>query len=222
MDAAEIYATSRAQLLDLAGGLDADAAAEPVSATPPWTVKDAYAHLTGVCADVLAGNMEGAGSSAWTDAQIDARRDADLAAVCDEWRGRSAEIDAWLEAAGGRASFMAFDVWTHEQDIRGATESQGVRDDRLPWLVATTLDMFSGRFAKEGVPALRVVSGGVDRVIGEGEPAATLKVEPYELMRMIFGRRSEEQYRGADWEGDPTPYLESFRVFELHPKDLAD
>jgi hypothetical protein len=51
---AELYRDGRERLLALGAELGAADAARPVPACPDWTVKDLYAHLAGVAADVLA------------------------------------------------------------------------------------------------------------------------------------------------------------------------
>src|SRR4051812_31883819 len=117
MEAAEIYAACRGRLLDLAATLTSEQQAAPLAATPPWTVLDGYRHLAGVCADVLDGRMDGAGSPEWTAAQLAARAGASIDEVCAEWSVRGPELEARVAAAGRAMAFTAFDVWTHEQDI---------------------------------------------------------------------------------------------------------
>src|SRR5579862_3678396 len=80
----DAYATTRQRLLAQAETLDDHAANAAVPALPGWSVKDAYAHLTGVCADVLDGNMDGGGTPAWTARQVAARAERPLVAVCAE------------------------------------------------------------------------------------------------------------------------------------------
>ena len=42
-------------------------------------------HLTGLCADIMTGNVVGAPSDAWTAAQVAARRDRTFDEVLAEW-----------------------------------------------------------------------------------------------------------------------------------------
>jgi len=223
MDWTDAYARTRQSLLEQAALLDADSAGVAVPALPGWSVKDTYAHLTGVCVDVLAGNLDGAGSPPWTARQVSGRADRTLADVCAEWSGRSAEIDEWVVAAEGRAAFLCFDVWSHEQDIRAAVGLAGERhDDRVPYLLAQALDTFDRRVAEASVPAVRVVTESVDRVLGTGDPAAALRTGDYELLRILFARRSRAQILGAGWAGDPEPSLDPLHLFDLPLSDLAD
>ena len=88
MDPAEIYTTSRARLLDLADDLTPEQEAARLRPTPPWTVVDGYRHLTGVCCDVLDGNMPQGlpdGAAAWTAEQLASRADLTLDQVCEQW-----------------------------------------------------------------------------------------------------------------------------------------
>jgi uncharacterized protein (TIGR03083 family) len=217
----ELYRAVRAKMLKLAAGLSRDQSELPVPALPGWSVKDAYAHLTGLCADMLDGQTEGAGSPAWTAKQVAARSSRDLPEVCAEWLERGPALDAWL--AQHAATFVAFDVWNHHQDVRSAVGLRGERDPgQVDYLAAEALGAFDGRFREARVPALRVVTEGVARNLGDGPPDATLTTTDYELMRILFGRRSLAQITNAGWTGDPTAYLDHLHLFDPPVSDLAD
>ena len=53
----------------------------------------------------------------------------------------------------------------------------------------------------------------LDRLIGEGDPAATLRTSTFELFRAVQGRRTVEQVRGMDRDGDPEPWMSVFFIF---------
>ncbi len=141
MTVTEVYRRTRLELLDLAAGLDDDQAKRRVPACPEWTVRDVYAHLTGVASDVLAGRTDGVATPPWTARQVELRRSASLAEVCAEWVQLGPKVEAWLAEREGRVTFVAraaYDVWTHEQDVRGALRQRGVREDeRVQWLDQT-------------------------------------------------------------------------------------
>jgi uncharacterized protein (TIGR03083 family) len=219
-----VYPETRARLLELASRLDEEAGGTPVPALPGWTVKDAYAHLAGVCADVLAGNMEGSGTPPWTAKQVSDRSAQSLADVCAEWSSRSREFDEWLRAQSGRGgTFACFDIWSHEQDIRGAVGLRGERDDeRVLVLVGNAVDVFDGRVKGAGAPPARVVTETVDRTLGDGDAGVILRTSDYELLRIFFGRRSQAQIDGENWEGDPKPCIEHLHLFALPARDLTD
>jgi uncharacterized protein (TIGR03083 family) len=138
MEPLDVYVETRQKLLELAVRLGPDQVATPVPALPGWTVKETFAHVTGVCADVLDGNMTDAGSPAWSARQLRERERASLAQVCAEWSSRRQEIDQWLRAAQFGGSFLCFDVWSHEQDIRSAIGMAGRREGiQVPYLAAS-------------------------------------------------------------------------------------
>jgi Mycothiol maleylpyruvate isomerase N-terminal domain len=59
MRTGELYAEGRDRIVGMVTGLSPEHAAAPVPTCPDWCVADVLAHLTGICADVLAGNTEG-------------------------------------------------------------------------------------------------------------------------------------------------------------------
>jgi hypothetical protein len=215
---------TRTQLLAHAETLEPRDGARPVPALPAWTVKDAYAHLAGVCADVLEGHLDGAGTPPWTARHVAARAGDDLPAVVAEWAARGPALDAWFDTNDDAATRrFVFDVWSHEQDIRGATDRRGERDDaRVRSLVASALDGFDHRFRQEGISGLRVVTPSVERVLGGGDVIASLRTDEYEAMRMLFGRRSRAQIEAAAWDGDPEPFIDHLHLFDLPERALID
>ena len=52
--------------------------ATPMPTCPGWTVKELFAHVSGVAADVLAGNIAEAGTEPWVAAQLDEPRGPQL------------------------------------------------------------------------------------------------------------------------------------------------
>ena len=228
MEPSDIYIASRSRLLELAATLTPEQLGAPLPATPPWVAADAIRHLTGVCADVLDGEMEGAGTPEWTAAQIAKRCDTDVDAVCAEWAMRAPELDARVAQAGRAMSFVAFDTWTHEQDVRAAAGIGGARDEIAAELASIALETFAPRYAKSGAPALRIVTGAEPVVLGAADadrPAITLTTTPYELLRMIFGRRSRSQMESADWSGstaDRDKAIDALHLFDMPPIDIDD
>ncbi|HET6214793.1 MAG TPA: hypothetical protein VFE14_18140, partial [Micromonosporaceae bacterium] len=72
------------------------------------------------------------------------------------------------------------------------------------------------------LPAFAVRYGEKSRVVGNGEPAATVTADRYELVRMFAGRRSRRQIAAMDWAGDPTPYLPIIPAYGERADDLVD
>jgi hypothetical protein len=65
-DHAAAYRGIRGRVTELTAGLDDEAAAQLTPACPNWRLQDVVAHLVGVNADVLAGNIDGAGPACRT------------------------------------------------------------------------------------------------------------------------------------------------------------
>jgi uncharacterized protein (TIGR03083 family) len=223
MEPVAIYAACRSRLIELAPSLSAQQLDAPLAATPPWTVLDGYRHVTGVCVDFLDGHLEGAGTPDWTAAQLAARATRSIDEVCDEWVSRAPDLDQRLASAGEALAFLAFDVWTHEQDIRAAVGQTGVRDDdHVPALAAIALRTFGPRYSGGGAPPIAVILDGETHALGEGEPNATLDTTPYELLRIIFGRRSDTQIKEAGWSGDCEKPIAAIHLFDPPRHDIVD
>ena len=119
--------------------------------------------------------------------------------------------------------FVALDAWTHGQDIRAAVGLPGDRDDPLlPGVVDLALGAFGRFYASKGGPAVRLVIEGEERVLGEGDPDLTLTTSAYELLRIIFGRRSEAQIAAASWSQDSATGRAAIHLFDPPPFDLTD
>jgi uncharacterized protein (TIGR03083 family) len=223
MDLAGIYAETRGRIVDLVRGLSPDELVTTVPATPEWTVRDVVGHLTGVCADVMEGRLEGAATPPWTAAQIDARRAKSLEEVLAEWDERSPAIEAMLAGSGMAVNALVADVVTHEQDIRSALGRPGARDSAG---MDAALQIFAGgldaRLRAQGRPAIRIDAGSQEWVLGEGDPAATLATNSYDLTRALIGRRSRAQVAAMGWDGDSEPFLDVFAGFPMSETDLAE
>jgi len=223
MEPSEIYSACRGRLLGIASSLSSSTVDAPLAATPPWTVVDGYRHLTGVCTDLLDGTLDGAGAPPWTAAQLEARRDWSIDRVCAEWAARGPDLDVRVGEAGRGMVFVAFDAWTHEQDIRAASAVRGPRDDdTVAALAGMALTSFAPRYASSGAPPVSVELDGVTHTLGEGRPDTRLRTSPYELMRMLFGRRSRRQMEAADWTGDAGPVIDALHLFDLPALDILD
>jgi hypothetical protein len=63
---------------------------------------------------------------------------------------------------------------------------------------------------------------GWKRRLGDREPTLTVKVDPFELHRALFGRRSRDQMRAFAWSGDPEPYMAIIPVFGPTETDILE
>ncbi len=210
---AEVYRGVRTRLIPLAGTLTAEHLGTIAPTCPAWTVHDLYAHLSGLAVDVLAGRAYYPVTDDVTAAQVADRRDHAIGEICAEWAEAAPAIETALAAMGRAGATMAIDAWTHEQDIANALGLASGRDADGRDLTIAGIWRLKRVLREAGIPPLRVISGDVDWVIGDAEPAATLRIEPYELARALLGRRSVAQIRGYEWEGDPEPYLPLLPAF---------
>ncbi|MCU1462439.1 MAG: hypothetical protein JWO37_2514 [Acidimicrobiales bacterium] len=245
------YAEGRARITDLVRDID-DAHAEIVVATcPSWSVHDVLAHLSGVCADILGGNIAGVATDPWTAAQVDARRDRTVAELLGEWDEVGPQVEAIADVFPGRTGRqLVLDLTTHEHDIRLALGTPGARDSGGVAIGAefvAIVGLGSG-LATLGVGPLEIRAGDRTWIAGTGSPVAaperlfddvllgadppapttspvgTLDVDAFELFRAMTGRRSGRQIRAYDWSVDPAPYLPvfSFGPFTTSPTDIVE
>ncbi|MCH7845772.1 MAG: maleylpyruvate isomerase family mycothiol-dependent enzyme [Acidobacteria bacterium] len=221
-DFAEIYRSTRLGLLTLAADLSDAEWMTLAPATPEWTVKDLYGHLTGVAADLLAGNLEIVGSDEWTARQVAARADHSPQEVCAEWTAVGPEVEDRLVAIGSPLSSMVIDVWHHEQDVRNAVDRTANRSGEGLRLSLRAGNAIGPKMEQAGLAALHLHTDGYDREFGVGEAEVTVSGNPYEMARAFMGRRSFHQIRQFDWTGDAEPYLPIFSIFPPRSDDLDE
>ncbi|MCE9622746.1 MAG: hypothetical protein K8R99_10405 [Actinomycetia bacterium] len=201
-DFGALYTAARQRITALvsSGGVDLD---KIVPSTPAWRVRDVIAHLTGVTADAMSGNMDGAPGEAWTEAQVARGRDRDLAELLADWEKFGSMLADFLSSpAGAAASAAVMDVHSHEADLRHALGLPfELPDDFLSWAIGGVRDGFYKAVAEADLPAI------------------TLNASDAEWFRARLGRRTEAQVRAYDWSADPTPYLDTFFMFG--PAELA-
>jgi uncharacterized protein (TIGR03083 family) len=223
MDAGAIYADTRGRIVQLVQGLSADDLARAVPATPRWTVRELVCHLTGVCADVVEGRLDGVTTEPWTAAQVDARRDRSLDEVLTEWSEWSPEVEDRLRQFGQVMGAMVADVATHEQDLRAALGPPGGRESAgMDFALQMLVGALDARLKEKGL-ALGLRAGNQEWEVGEGDPKATVTApDVYELNRALNGRRSRAQVAGFAWAGDPDPYLDLFSIFPAAETDQLE
>ena len=221
-DVPGIYREGRERLLALAPTLSDDQLATLTPTCPEWTVQDIYAHLTGLAAEVIDGRVERRGSPGRTAIQVGSRRGRSIAEICDEWRSIGEEMDEAI-AAGGRAlTPLGIDIWTHEQDIANGAGVESGRDGAGLYLTMNAAWAMKAKLRAAAIAPLRIVAGRADWTIGDSDPAATVRLTEYEMARAVLGRRSLEQLRAYDWDGDPEPYLAHMAVFDPPENDIAE
>lgn len=219
MDAVAEWTQAQARVVELVEGRSGDALAVTVPACPDWTARDLVAHMIGVDADIVAGRGDDGDLDGWTQAQVDARRDADLDALLAEWRELTGPVQEWMRAHDTRP---LGDVVIHEQDLRGALDVAGARDtDGLAALRDRMAGGFDQAVADAGLAPVHLVSDTWTHRTGEGEPGLVLTASEFDLTRALMTRRSATQLRSWVTAGDVAPYLASFGALgDLPAADL--
>ncbi|HJR45056.1 MAG TPA: maleylpyruvate isomerase family mycothiol-dependent enzyme [Actinomycetota bacterium] len=240
---AALYDETRRTISDLVRALPEDRLHGSVPATPEWSIRDIVCHLAGDVASVLEGDFpreffQSFGDAdtvvtlnKWTGRHIEDRREHSLEEVLSEWEDNSKRVtpmmSADIEWPEGVPVFtdrvLLTDVTVHLHDIYGAL---GRKDDRdapgIRIANAGYITTIGWRLGGTGLPPVLFVSGDSERVAGEGEPAATVRADRFEMFRALSGRRNPNQIRAFDWEGDPEPYITYFYPYGIREEALEE
>jgi uncharacterized protein (TIGR03083 family) len=219
---ADRYAEARPRIVAMVEHLSAAGLETPVPGTPKWTVHNLISHLVGGPVDFSEGRIEGAGGEEWTQRQVEARRGASLDQLLEEWDGVAPLVDTALR--GGMAPVpVTYDILTHESDLRGALGAGPTPD---PLAIRFVADGFTARAAAVAetaqLPPLELCA--TDSKWKAGTPGGVRAwAREHEWTRALTGRRSNDQVRQYDWNGDPTPYLDLLSPFgPLREADVTE
>ncbi len=187
-----------------------------VPACPDWTVRDLLSHVVGLGADVLGGDEPDDHNEAWTQAQVDARRERSVADLVAEWRGLADDLEAWMRENGTRP---LGDVTIHEQDLRSALGVAGARDSAA---FGAVRDRMAGRFAGrvEGLPGIALVgeSWRWSSTPDGQEAEVVVEASDFDLGRALMSRRTADQLRSWTTRGDVEQHLGAFEVLGPLPE----
>lgn len=239
----DLYEQLRNDISDLAAGLTPEQLDTPVPATPGWTIRQVVAHLAADATYLINGDFpreffeafgdEGAVVTLndWTARQLEERKDRSLEEILQEWKASATELTAMMRGEqswpDGVVPFadrvVLTDAAVHQQDIFGAL---GIQRDRegVPIKIALSgyIATMGWRLMAAGIPSLRFDLGEKSYVAGDGEPAATVRGDRWELFRAMSGRRSPEQIAAYDWEGDSEPYIPYFYPYGIRKDALVE
>jgi uncharacterized protein (TIGR03083 family) len=224
MDAVEEWSDAYERVRELVAGLDTELAGRTVPACPDWSVRDLLAHMIGLDADIVAGDEPDDHNSEWTQRQVDARADVDIAGLLAEWQTIADPLRAWMRANTGRP---LGDIVIHEQDLRGALGKSGGQDtDGLHAIRDRMRDTFAKSVAEQ--PPIALIgddeSGWGWCSSGSADDAAVVVRAPaFDLARALMSRRSASQLRGWTVAGDVESYLSAFGTLgPLPQRDLSE
>ena len=217
------YSALRGRVVELVAQASDDQLEMYAPATPEWRVRDVLAHLTGVTADILTGNIDGVATDEWTKAQVDARRERAVDTLIAEWEENGPIIDPMIPSFGAVAGQFITDAITHEHDIRGALDAPGARECDAVAIGFTWIgDVIGDMREQTGAGALRIETESGTHVFGTGEPTATCTTSRFEFVRATTGRRSVDQIETWSWRGAPRIDLLVLPIFTPRPDPLVE
>ena len=229
-DAAAAYRTVQGRVDALVRGRT-DVADRNVPACPKWSIRQTVSHLAGTAQDIVAVNLEGAGTDAWTQAQLDRLAGHSLDELLDLWTETAEAVTAVLTQSPRLIAAQAvFDALTHEHDIRGALGEPGSRTNDPVFAVAAGFltTMVDRAIRRHATPCLRLTTPttGTTQL---GDPAEDLRqiavqLSDFEALRAFGGRRSNRQLLALPWRGDAETLLPIFQTAVVWPPtdDLAE
>lgn len=241
-DLSEVYDGIRKDVSDLLRGLSPEELATKVPATPDWTVRDVASHLAAdatctIAADFPRAFFENFGApegvielNAWTQKQIEERRDRPLEDVLEEWEKSTLTLTAmirgetpWPEPVPFPERILITDATVHQHDLYGALGREGDRESAGVRLASSGyIAMVGFRLAQGGAGCLRFDSGNKQWTVGGEEPDATVRASRFEFFRALSGRRNPDQVRAYEWEGDPEPFIPYFYPYGVREDALHE
>ena len=200
-----------------------------VPACPDWTARQVVAHLAGLAHDWVDGRLDGYGSDAWAQDQVDRFAGHAIEEVLASW---ATAVDRFgslpPSPIGGTPAMWAFgDAVVHEADLRPVIQpATRVPDDAHGMGLKTAIARWRSQLATAGVAPLDIVATGLRtwRVGDSDAVAERVETTSYELFRALFGRRSRPQVEAWAWSTDPAPYLDAGLPFPFSwaTADLVD
>lgn len=221
----EAYAATRLSIVELVRDLSEEESQRNVPACPAWSVRDVVAHLSAIAVDASKGNLEGVGSEAWTQRQLDERVGKDIPQLVSEWDEVAPQIEGALEYfPKGAASLFVGDTVTHEHDMRLPLERPGDRNAPAAEVAVNGYVRWFGRRLKDReMPAVTIRAEGREWLAGAGEPAVEVEAPTlFDLLRGLTGRRSRGEIAAFRWSADPEPYLDVFSMYGMPAAPLGE
>jgi uncharacterized protein (TIGR03083 family) len=204
-DLSDGYHATRRRVSELVRSLDPDALEARVPACPDWTVHQLLAHLTGIPEALTSGSFPTGDTQAWLEGLVVERQDVPVDELLDRWEACAAGTSAIVD---GGAHQLLIDVVSHEHDLRGAVGAPGARGSaEVRACVQLLLDLLSPAILEAGLGALVVDSGEVRWASQFARPGCTLRLDPWEAIRVLQSRRTADEVRALPLSGDVEPYL---------------
>jgi len=176
-DVIAAYVDLRNHMIAFLRELPEEVAHTMVPHCPSWTVQETVSHMVGVPDALLMGDLEGIAIDEWTQRQVERHRGFSLSAMADKWEGQVDQFQQiLLHIPQPSLSQMVFDVVSHEHDVRHAVGLPGNRESAAVAVGAAFM---------KNIIAMRK---NLDISTMEN-----WQISPFELLRILGGRRSLEQ-----------------------------
>ena len=183
-----VYRDAVERVAAIAASVDEASGKRAVPATPAWTVHDLLAHLAGSANDAINGRMDGAPGRAWTNRQVVERRTATTAELGEELTRFGGEL-AQTHLDGNRPN-PGWDLLIHEQDLREALGLDRAPSETVELLLPQVVAFLSKEPALQGFDVQTTENLWT---IGTPISVVSLNGDDYELLRILFSRRTTEQ-----------------------------
>ena len=222
-DCAAAYRELRVRVSELVRAADPAALDALAPATPDWRVRDILAHMAGVNTDIVNGNLDGVASDGWTHAQVASRRVTPVEEILAEWETNGSVVEANAPMLGSAAGQWVYDACTHEHDIRQALDAPGARDSGA---VEIAFEWGTGMLGhgldRQGARGLLLETELGSKAVGTGEPRAAVRVDRFEVIRAMTGRRSVAQMESYRWDSSPQAAQLVLAIFTPRAADLVE
>lgn len=203
-DPLALYRDARARMLQLMTDVGTEARRVTVPACPEWSAHDLIAHCVSMPAAIAAGDLPGDDLDAWLDAIRASRADHPIEELAAEWESVDDTIAAMVSGGGG---VLLDDLVVHEHDLRGALgrADHSVLDGAV--FVPRALQSCVPELERRGLGAIEVRhTNGVWRS-HDAPTGWVLEVSPWEAVRVLYSRRTEEELRALGDSSDVMPYV---------------
>ena len=201
VDWGRLYRENVAAVASLAADLTDEQLHTHLPATPAWNVHDVLAHLAGGADDAVTGRMDDAPGPEWTARHVGERAGLPVDLLMVELHATTEAVVA--STVDNPRPALVWNIAVHHADLHEALGLARLAD-RF-W--APVLDAV-GPWRLGDLPA-SVRCG--DRTWGRGGPV--VEVDPYELFRAVFSRRSRVQMQAWGYPVLDGDQLDSLCVF---------
>lgn len=217
------YQKSQGRMIELLRSSGVDPEHTTVAACPAWSVHDLFSHVTGIAVDLSSGRPPVGDPQEWVDRQVVERRALTVSEVVSEWGGVGAAFATMISESPKAMWGLVYDLVVHEFDLRQAVGDREGRDADSVLLAAELgLNLVKNDLRKAGLGAVAVEMAGEVIVVGEGEVELTLRTNPFECLRLLGSRRTIDEVRAADFEGDLERYAPGLFHMDLPMRSLGE